>query len=57
MKLKCAISLFSSLAVVEVFRWQAKLWKSRGGELARRWAAVSPRMGATRTFGGCCRAC
>ena len=42
--------------VVEGFLWKARLWKSKGGELGRRWAAVCPRMGATRTFVEYCRA-
>lgn len=52
-----AISLIFSLVAVEGFPWQARLWKSKGGELGRRWAAVFPRMGETRTFDECYRAC
>ena len=52
-----ATSLFSSLVAVEGFPWQARLWKSKGGELGRHWASEFPRMGETRTFDEYCMAC
>lgn len=54
--LEYATSLLSSLVVVEVFPWQARLWKSKGGEPGRRWASVCPMMGETRTFDEYCMA-
>ena len=57
MNLMYATSLFSSLVAVEGFPSQARLWKSKGGELGRRWAAVCPRMAETRTFDEYYRAC